>query len=173
MRRLTLSAAALAALLAAACDNRPPPDDRVGAPPPQTARLVSAEEVLAGANVPTLDPATMDAAEIARVLGPGPRCEFRYVSGGKPVLAVAAAPDAASAAVIKLNGDLVALTASDPRTFGAGPVRLRLSDLPEAADAGRDGPSPATLTFRAGQDLQVGYGGYYVCPQAEGAVEEG
>lgn len=173
MRRLTLPAAALAALLAAACDNRPPPDDKVGAPPPHAARLVSADEALAGANVPTLDPATMDAAEVARVLGPGPRCEFRYVSGGKPVLAIAAAPDAAAAAVVKLNGDLVALTASDPRTFGAGPVHLRLSDLPEAADAGRDRPRPATLTFRAGQELQVGYGGYYVCPGTAGAAAEG
>lgn len=165
MRRLILPAAALAALLAAACDNRPPPDDKVGAPPPHAARLVSADEALAGANIPTLDPATMDAAEVARVLGPGPRCEFRYVSGGKPVLAIAAAPDAAAAAVVKLNGDLVALEpgpAGDGRTFAAGPIRLRLSDLPEADDR----PRPATLTFRVAEPLRVGYGGYYVCPAA-------
>lgn len=165
MRRLTIIAAPAAALLIAGCGERPAPDDQVGPPPaPKAPRLVDAASVVSGAHVAALDPATMHEAEIERVIGGGPRCVFRYTSGGKPVLAIPAAPAAGAAAVIKLEGDLIALQRTAEHTFAAGPVRLTLSDLPEAGGDRSDRPRPATLVFRVGEDLRVGYGGYYNCP---------
>src|SRR5690606_7618547 len=110
MRRLTSIVPLAAALLIAGCGDRPPPEDQVGPPPePTPPRLVEAAEIVGGAHVPSLDPATMQEAEIERVIGRAPRCLFRYTGGGKPVLAIPSAPSAGAAAVIKLNGDLVAL----------------------------------------------------------------
>lgn len=163
MRRPTSLVPLAAALLIAGCSNRPAPDDRVGPPPRPTApRLVDAALIVGGAHVPSLDPATMHDAEIERVIGGGPRCIFRYTSGGKPVLAIPARPAAGAAAVIKLNGDLVALQRTGRRAFASRPVSLTLSDLAET-DGRRDRLRPATLVFRVGEDLQVGYGGYYSC----------
>jgi len=165
MRRLTSIAPLAAALLIAGCGDRPAPDDRVGPPPEPTApKLVDAASVVGGAHVPSLDPATMHEAEIERVIGGGPRCVFRYTSGGKPVLAIAATPAAAAAGVIKLNGDLIALQRTAADTFASGPVTLTLSDLPEADGGGPEEPRPATMVFRVGEELRVGYGGYYNCP---------
>jgi hypothetical protein len=164
MRRVAPIAPLVAALLIAGCGDRPTPDDQVGPPPaPTAAKLVDAAAIVGGAHVPSLDPATLHEAEIERVIGAGPRCVFRYTSGGKPVLAIPPSPSARAAAVIKLNGDLVALQRTGRRAFASGPVILTLSDLAET-DGRRDRLRPATLVFRVGEELRVGYGGYYSCP---------
>lgn len=100
MRALVLVLASL--LLAAGCGNDAAGRKTATANPPTIARVVSAQQSLDGANIPTLDPATMSAAEIRQVLGQGSFCVFRYTSDGKPVLAWK--PDAGeTSAVVKLK----------------------------------------------------------------------
>jgi hypothetical protein len=141
---------------------------------PAPVREVTAAQALAGAHVPTLDPHTLDDAEIVRVIGRGPHCTFHYTRTGRPVLAVSV-PDEAGAArgLVKLNGSLVALqsagNASTDVSFvlAAAPVRLavrRLQDAPPP-QPGRNVPVAGEMLFTVGQDLEVGYGGFVACTQ--------
>lgn len=162
----------LAAGVLAACGERERPDDDLAAiHAPEVARLVSANEALAGANIPVLDPATMNDAEIRRVLGSGPHCSFRYTAEGKPVLAVLWKESGAAAdGTVKLNGDLVALTgtaAEGKLTLTAGAVQMTLTpDAPLGSPPARgDERREADLEFAVGDKLRVGYRGYYACPE--------
>lgn len=160
---LLLSGAALAG-----CGDGRPDDKTRGLAAPPVAELVPAPAALQGADVPTLDPHTMDDAELRRVIGAGPRCEFRYTSSGKPVLAFAPA----GAGVVKLNGKLVALRTSPsagdgPPVLQAGDVTLRIRpDRPVRVGDARGTPADMTFDVRAGEGLTVGYRGYYGCPRA-------
>ncbi|WP_368744823.1 DUF6692 family protein, partial [Desertibaculum subflavum] len=132
---------------------------------PEVPRIASAEEALAGAHVPTLDPATMNGAEIRAVLGAGEHCEFRYTSAGKPVLAFAPGRDgSATKGVVKLNGHLVALQAAsttDEVVLSAEPIRMTLGP---AGGQPADGQlHEVNSVFQVGDALKVGYRGYYRC----------
>lgn len=172
------SAAALCALsaglLLAACGERAPADDAAPVPP-VIAQQRPADEVLQGAHVPTLDPSTLNDAEIRKVLGTGaqPRCTFRYTSTGKPVLVTALAADgSAERAVLKLNGSLLALRPA-PAATGVGAAGFHFQDGPVKAQvydpqAGRAGPPAgrqveAEMLFEVSEALKVGYGGYLAC----------
>lgn len=175
--------------LLAGCDGSIAPDD--GAQHPRAAeiaRIVPAEEALANAVVATLDPRTMNDAEIRKALGTGPRCEFRYTSSGLPVLAVGAAPsDPPLGGVVKLNGHLVPLAAvpvgSAPGPSGAlllaaGPIRMAIMPEPGEGAEGRDGlrRREADMVFQVGESLRVGYRGYLGCgptPTGPGAASAG
>lgn len=168
----TLAGAVLSAALLAACGQNEAPDD-APAPSPEIVRVEPAAQALAGAHVRTLDPATMSDAEILKVVGPRPHCIFRYTGSGKPVLA--AGVDAAGSpeiGVVKLNGKLVSLqpdraaTGLKPGGFvlAADPVRLRVQpDRPVKPVAGPGERTEAELLFQVGQELTVGYGGYFEC----------
>lgn len=160
----------------AACTEGSAPDDALKAiHPPEIARIVPASEALAGAHVPTLDPATMNDAEIRKALAAGPRCYFRYTSSGEPVLAFRMEPGAAElGAVVKLNGHLVSLETAggDPSTAPTDGLRM-LSDPigilvqpdprdPATAAAGAR-RREATMIFEVGQSLRAGYRGYVDC----------
>jgi hypothetical protein len=116
----------------AGCGESEAPDNEVN--PLRThaiTRVLPATEAITGANIPTLDPATMNDAEIQKALGAGPRCEFRYTMSGNPVLAVKAQSHTdASDGVIKLNTNLVVLK-SDVKdrdlVLLAEPIRLALA----------------------------------------------
>lgn len=179
--RPVLLAAALGLL--AGCDGSGAPDDVVQHPrAPEIARIVPAEEALANAQVATLDPATMNDAEIRQAIGTGPRCEFRYTSSGKPVLAVSARADGPPlGGIVKVNGHLVALEAAPAGDEGgaanrlllvAGPIRMTVTpDRGEqAAERGATTRRDADLVFEIGQNLRVGYSGYLNCG-AEPPVE--
>jgi hypothetical protein len=132
---------------------------------------VSAQEALDTSEIETLDPHTMNDAEISKVLGEGSFCAFRYVSDGKPVLAWKRQPaDAAAAnAVVKLNGLLVELqskTDGSATQFLADELRLTLTsaDSNKRERPSTQRPQEAKLLFEIGQRLRVGYGGYFVCP---------
>ena len=165
--------AAVAVLVAlgvlAACGEDAAPDD-VTEPvhSPEIARVLPAGEAIAGAHIPTLDPATMADAEIEKVLGPGPRCEFRYTSEARPVLAAsAAAGGEAPAGVVKLNGHLVPLqreSAEAARSIVLGSDAVRLAVMPDGgAPAGDARQREANALFEIGNSLRVGYRGYYRC----------
>lgn len=162
--------------LLAGCGDSDAPDDALGAiRPPGPAEIRTAQSVLDGAHVPTLDPVTMTDAEIRKVVGSGPRCEFRYTSSGEPVLAVGLRSGDPTGGVLKLNGSLIRLDrapaepeadsggagAAAPLSLVAGPIRANVSG-PGAA-AGEPPGQDATMTFAVGDDLQVGYGGYWEC----------
>lgn len=168
----------LAALaLLSACGEADLPDDELqpvrGA---EIARIVPAQQAISGANVPTLDPHTLNDAEIAKAIGTGPRCVFRYTSTGKPVVAVSAVPgaDQTAGGIIKLNGNLVTLAQvpADPagRELGnfmlvAEPIRLAVKPAPGEPSDGPDGGQrrEADMIFEIGQDLRAGYRGYLDC----------
>ncbi|MCD7060864.1 DUF6692 family protein [Pelagibacterium xiamenense] len=129
---------------------------------------VPASEALAGANIAQVDPAKLSDAELARHLGDGPRCAFRYTSESAPAFAHSSDPEnAGTSGLVKLNGALVALEPSENREdstlrFEDGAVRVTISaaDQARGLDAGRN---DATMIFEIGEDLRVGYGGYYAC----------
>jgi hypothetical protein len=154
--------------LLAGCSEDPAPDDALQAVrPPEVVRIVPAGEAIAGAHIPTLDPSPMNDAEIRKALGGGDRCEFRYTSAGKPVLAVKALPGgAAGDGVVKLNGHLVVLTP----VSGEGGLELHADDLRFRGTPvpGQDSDAGARQTemdvvFEIGDRLTAGYRGYYSC----------
>jgi hypothetical protein len=170
-----VAAPLLAAVVALAGCDRDPPDDALGQPRAhEVVRVAPAEEALGNAVVATLDPETMNDAEIRQGLRPGRQCLFRYTSTGKPVLAVGVPADGqGTGGVVKLNGHLV-LLAADPSgeagdgslRLGAGPVRITLSPGP-APSAAREGDGGAAreadMVFEVADRLKVGYRGYLGC----------
>ena len=137
---------------------------------PVVAEVVSAQEALQGAHIPTLDPHTMNDAEISKALGRGPYCAFRYTSAGKPVLAIKPQDAARSqaAGVVKLNGQLVALhsqASPGALVLTADNVQLRMTfaDRQEGGEPQSEQMRTAELLFQVDQRLRVGYRGYYVC----------
>lgn len=163
----------LALAAVTACNEMPGADDALRAiRPPEIARMAPAEEAIAGAYVPTLDPMTMNSAEIEKILGPVAHCEFRYTSASPPVLAVTAAPARPLLAVVKLNGHLVVLepehaSVTEPRAvkLAAEPVRITVEPDPSRpADGTRR--SEAAMVFEVDRQLHVGYRGYYSCTPA-------
>jgi hypothetical protein len=153
------------------CSRNEAPDDAVNpAVGTEIARVLPAAEILAGADVPTLDPHTMAEAEIEKVIGTGPRCEFHYTSSGDPVLGVAREPaEGSPAGVVMLNGSLLALQSAPAESglvLAADEVRFTVT----AGDGEGITPSPsslqdATLVFQVGDRLTVGYRGYYGCSE--------
>ena len=143
------------------CGEQEPADDIINPPrPAEVAALVSAEEAISGANVPTLDPAPMNDAEVAKVLGQPAQCTFRYTSFGKPVLALQGAPGSSEArAVLKVNGDLVELKPLGDGRLSSGPITVTLSPAEEAPGEMVE----AGMFFEIGESLGVGYQGYHQC----------
>lgn len=160
-------------VLAALAQSEAPDDVTRPVRPPEISRIVSAEEALAGAHIPTVDPATMNDAEIRKGVGDGPRCEFRYTSSGKPVLALRKDPAAgAIAGVVKLNGNLVQLQSANGGADGSdkslamtsAAVRATLTPLAAQQIDGRASERrEMTLLFEIDTRLKVGYRGYYNC----------
>lgn len=168
----TQLALALVTMLAG-CGEDEAPDDVVNpVRAPEIARILPAEEALAGTQVSKLDPATMNDAEIRKAIGTGPRCEFRYTSAGRPVLAASMQPnEPPSGGVTKLNGSLIPLTAASTEgvrqgTFQmiAGPIRITLAPDQEQEED-HDGVlrREANMVVEVGQSLRVGYRGYFDC----------
>ena len=166
----------IALTAAAACGSEAPDDKIKPIRADAVPYLVSAEEALDTSEIATIDPHTMNDAEISKVLGPGPFCAFRYVSDGKPVLAWKRRPTGSNAAaVVKVNGVLVGLqNESDmgSNVLTADTIRLTLSGnetrQSEPGDVVR--PREAKLLLEISDQLRVGYGGYSVCPaQSDGA----
>lgn len=166
---------AMAAGLAAGCEESGLPDDATRpVEAHEIARVVSAQEALSGAHVPTLDPATMPEAEVSKMIGEGPRCEFRYTTAGRAALAMSTDPNgAAGNGVVKLNGSLVALQpvridSSEARarqiSLSAEPIRLTVVPQKEQWNP-REGVlrREAEMLFEVDGRLLVGYRGYIDC----------
>jgi hypothetical protein len=163
------------ALLVGCAENEVPDDALQSIHAPEVARIVPAKEALAGAHIPTVDPATMHEAEIRKALESGPRCDFRYTTRGNPVLAFTLQRNGeAHAGVVKLNGHLVVLQAasSTGAVDGNGEFLLRADPVQMAVipDAEKQvierrnvRREEANALFKVGERLRVGYRGYLDC----------
>ena len=163
------------AVLSGCSENEAPDDELHPVKGTEVARVVPAEQALAGAHVPTLDPVTMYEAEIRKALQSGPWCDFRYTTRGSPVLAFALQPGgAASAGVVKLNGHLVVLRSASGAgaTDGNGEFLLaadpvRMAVIPDAdvqvMERRNVQRREANAIFEVGHSLRVGYRGYLDC----------
>lgn len=158
-----------------ACGESDAPDDVVDATrASEIAEILPAEAALAGAHVPTLDPATMNDAEVRKAIKSGALCAFRYTRSGGPVLAASMQPDGtAGDGIVKLNGNMVALTPAPRADAGqagglllhADPIRITVTpDRTDLAQGGNGaGHREANMVFEIGQRLKVGYRGYLDC----------
>ena len=135
----------------------------------EAAPVVPAEEAICNVHLAPLDPSPLDAAEVVRALGDGPRCMFRYTLAGGPVLVVGLNDGQPAEAYLKLNGKLVRLSADDGSstpaasggfTVAAGSVRATIEPLQGTATVE---PKDATMIFAIGDALQAGYGGHLAC----------
>lgn len=172
--------AACACALSGACSQNEAPDDGTS-PAPAIVRMETAEQALEGVHVPTLDPQTMNDAEIRKLIGTGPHCIFRYTSTGKPVAVVGSNPGGRPASGgVKLNGVLVPLDA-DPGAASdiargvvllSNPVRLSIQPDPQSSASPKPnaGLVEAEMTFEVGQQLKVGYAGFLECGAAPAVV---
>lgn len=169
-----LVALLLAAAPLAGCDGNDAVDDDVAAGrPPAIARILPAEEAIAGAQIPRLDPQGLMDAEIRATIGPGPLCGFHYARAGLPVLAVRA-PPAGGAGVVKVNGNLVrlqpeAVAAEQAAAHRLAAAPLRITLVP-VGPAGTGAWREADMIFEIGEALRVGYRGFVACrPEASAA----
>jgi hypothetical protein len=165
--------------LLAACGQSEAPDDGPSHAP-EIVRVKTAAQALEGAHVPTIDPGTLNGAEIRKVIGDQPHCTFRYTSTGNPVV-VAGMDQGGSptTGVVKVNGSLVALKPDPAATPGkaggfvlmADPLRLSVQPYSQAAASSKadEGQVEADMVFEVGQQLKVGYGGYLECRAAAAA----
>lgn len=132
--RLLLALGGIAAL--AACDNAAPGLGAPEQPLEPAPQLVSGATAVERAFVPSIAPAAMTDAEIARVVPAARRCAFRYTEDSNPVLATDG-----EHGVVKINGELAALTPSQAGNAASGGVltaddlRLTVQPLP-GEDAG-------------------------------------
>jgi hypothetical protein len=178
LKRQPLFVAMVLSGLAAGCEESGLPDDKVNqAPSHVVPKILPASEALSGAHIPTLDPMTMAEAAVSKVIGDGPRCEFRYTTAGAATLAMSTAADGSvHEGVVKVNGSLVALmrVLSDQAarrpgstTLAADPIRLTINTdqgnewEPLAGVSRRE----AAVIFEIGSELKVGYRGYLDCSQ--------
>lgn len=169
----------------AACGESGAPDDVVDSiMAPEIAKVVSAEKAVSGAQIATLDPATMNDAELRKTIGTGARCEFRYTTTGRPVLAASMQPnEPPSDGVLKVNGNLVTLSpaASEAAAEPNGTIRLAAGSIHVVVAPGPDdweerGDSlrrEANMLFQIGDSLRVGYRGYWDCTSAPPIVSAG
>jgi hypothetical protein len=164
----TLAALTVAVALAG-CSNDAVDDELTPMRSADIPHVVSAQKAVSTAHVSTLDPETMNDAEVTKALGEGAFCAFRYASDGKPVLAwKQPTQGAAGTAVVKLNGLLVPLERQEKQgaaQFTADDIVMSLGSpqAPAVKSPNLARPTQATLTFEIRQKLRVGYGGYTVC----------
>lgn len=138
-------------------------------PRPAPASIVSLEEALSTAEVSVLDPEFMQDEEMAQLFAGRPDCVFTYTQGSRPVLAVGDQQGTA-AALLKISGDLVKLSADESSTatapvLSAPGITLHVSgrDGGELASKEPGEPVEADLILNLERGLTVGYSGYYAC----------
>lgn len=135
---------------------RPPAEEM---PPGEAARRAELAET---------DLESLTEAELRQTLGSGPVCRFAYAAGGAAVAAAAPPGAEGGRGVIKLHGRLAAMIV---RYRGSAAEGFELSGddvtvvaTPDETSAGSDARD-AVARLRIGNELEVGYGGFYECTQ--------
>lgn len=133
-------------------------------------KLVPAQRAIQQAELAGTDLGSMNDAEVAKVVQPGPHCSFSFVAGGKPVLIAIPGGASGSRSYVKLHGNLVELTGTDAdlsnlsngAAFRADGMRVAVAPLGRPAGTSA---READLVFELQQGLRVGYGGFYTCSE--------
>lgn len=165
------------ALLLTACGDPAPGEGldkpTMRAPLPE---VVSARDAIRRPDIPSIDPQSLDQAEVEKVLGSGPYCTFVYTAESPPVVAIKHDGESGGAkGVIKIHGKLVQLS-SDPipgysalrkgPSLAADSIKVNVALGEDGAVQGPSGEkSTANLEFSLDQGLKVGYRGWYTCEQ--------
>ncbi len=154
------------------CGN-PPLDKAVGTPkaPKPSPEIVSAQEAVQSPDIPTIDPMTLDDAEVDKVLAKTPRCSFSYTAASQPVFVMGTNADSV-AGVIKLHGKLVKLSGSEISSdnlpnggiFIAEPITITIEPLQKEVKTSQNEQNvQAEMHFELRQGLKVGYEGWIKC----------
>ncbi|WP_417525215.1 DUF6692 family protein [Marinovum sp.] len=122
--------------------------------PEEPAPVASVEEALAEVDLPSLDAEALTEEEVATVLGDDSPCRFLRTIESPAVLAVSAG---GQAAVMKLNGKLIELSADGTNGFTADGVAMRVRPAEGAPEDAAD------LIFDLEKGHTVGYRGIYRC----------
>ena len=134
--------------------------------PEPPAEEMSAGEAARRAELATTDLESLTDAELQRMLGAGPVCRFAYAPHEAPVAAATAPGAAASRGAIKLHGRLVPMSVRYETSAGSG-FELSSEDVRVSAAAyegtAGNGVREAEARLRIGDDLEVGYVGFYEC----------
>ena len=173
IRHLLLLVAMLIAAVLTGCAD-PAPGEGMENPMMQKPlpELASAQDAVSSPDIPTIDPQTLQTAEIVKVLGNVPQCAFRYTAESPPILAIGDSDQGVgSQAVTKIHGRLVQLSSDrkpsyeslqEGLSFTADGMTMRMvSDEPEKVKSGKQ--VTAELHFSLQQGLNVGYLGWYEC----------
>jgi len=127
--------------------------------------VMTLDEALASADLPSLDPQFLSDADMAEGLSGPARCTFSYISGSPPV--VAFANDGTT--LVKISGDLVRLETT-PAALATGPTASAPGITMTIAGPGDEALSDpagtqteATLTLSLERGLRTGYIGTYGC----------
>jgi hypothetical protein len=119
------------------------------------------EEALRRPAIATIDPSGMTEAEVSSVLGGPPVCVYRFSEGQATILAFGAD----GTGVMKVTGQLVPLTVSDPAAIPAGVVAATegggASVSVRRAVEGTDAEMIFEMTTEPA--LRAGYMGVYLC----------
>ncbi|MDP3720375.1 MAG: DUF305 domain-containing protein [Acidobacteriota bacterium] len=146
--------------------HEPVPPARRPAPPPAE---MAAREAARTANLATTDLESVTDAELQGMLGAGPVCRFAYAAGAAAVAAATAPGAGAGRGVIKLHGRLVPMNVQYETSAGEG-FELSSDDVTVVASpyerSSGDDAREANAWLRVGDDLEVGYGGFYECTQS-------
>jgi hypothetical protein len=125
-----------------------------------------AREAVQTADLATTDLESMTDAEFRRILGAGPVCRFGYAAGDGAVAAATAPGAGVSRGVIKLHGRLVPMNVRRETSTSEG-FELSGDDVTVVASpydrAAAGDAREANALLRIGNDLEVGYGGFYEC----------
>lgn len=163
-------------LLLAACGDPAPGEGMEKLPIEEPMpKVVPAPEAVQSPDIASIDPTTMEEAEIDKVIPQGPRCRFAYTAASRPILAAGIAAERGIAlGVIKIHGRLIEVTASemsefktlaDGAIFTADGLRLEVSPIPNEAGTRQKDKwrRPSHLRFELEQGLRVDYRGWYTC----------
>jgi hypothetical protein len=135
---------------------------------PEPAEEMPAGEAARRAELATTDLEALTDAELQRMLGAGPICRFAYAPDHAPVAAATAPGADDSRGVIKLHGRLVPMSVRYQTLAGDGfelsSADVRVSAAAYEGTAG-NGAREADARLQIGEDLEVGYGGFYECPR--------
>lgn len=144
------------------------PVQSVRKPAPPAAEM-AAREAVRTANLATTDLESVTDAELQGMLGSGPVCRFAYAAGAAAVAAATAPGAGAGRGVIKLHGRLVPMNVQYETSAGEG-FELSSDDVTVVASpyeqSSGDDAREANAWLRVGDDLEVGYGGFYECTQS-------
>lgn len=139
-----------------------------GRKPARVADEMPAGEAARRADLATTDLESMTDDELRRILGSGPVCRFAYAAGDAAVAAATAPGTNSLRGVIKLHGRLVPMDVRY-RSSAAEGFELSSDDVGVEASpyegTGGGEPREADARLRIGQELEVGYAGFYQCSQ--------